>query len=138
MLSNDAMEDDRRQPTIDKPSIAKVTRKKFAKPPVKVACLSWYVRFLYSFIYIYILSTFCSSIYSSGSSTPKKKTHLIYRRSTLTHVYSRASRIRCDGKDPCSCVRATASISFLVGHSSFFLLSLICLPFFCSIPEKTK
>ncbi|KAM5473746.1 hypothetical protein MferCBS49748_000710 [Microsporum ferrugineum] len=50
------MEDDRRQPTIDKPSITKVTRKKFAKPPVKVACLS-----------------------------------------------CRASRIRCDGKDPCSC-----------------------------------
>ncbi|KAF3483482.1 uncharacterized protein GIQ15_02806 [Arthroderma uncinatum] len=56
MLSNDAMEDERRHSGLDKPSISKVARKKFAKPPVKVACLS-----------------------------------------------CRASRIRCDGKDPCSC-----------------------------------
>ncbi|EZG08241.1 hypothetical protein H106_02433 [Trichophyton rubrum CBS 735.88] len=50
------MEDDKRPSAIGNPSITKVARKKFAKPPVKVACLS-----------------------------------------------CRASRIRCDGKDPCSC-----------------------------------
>lgn len=87
------------QPRTSRPT---VVRKKFAKPPVKVACLSWYVS--KSGINIVI--------------------HLPHGASQLTFDNSRASRTRCDGQDPCSNVRPSSLSSFI--------FSVDCRGLFCT------
>lgn len=55
-------------------------RKKFAKPPVKVACLPWY----------------------ASMPVPRRRRHQPGRGEKLTVIPSRASRTRCGGQEPCS------------------------------------
>ena len=120
-----------------------VVRKKFAKPPVKVACLSWYVILL---------------LYGSGHpgrTTPgfwdldydhapcetkslsyyKVPCPLLYRTwANACSSNSRASRTRCDGQDPCSNVGPLCLIiSSYYRVSSYLPLSLLSFLFF-SLP----
>lgn len=74
-------------------------RKKFATPPVKIACLAWYVSpALYSDSY--------------ASSTPKSACALDLIPRVLTSC-SRASRTRCTGETPCASVCRTHIASTL-------------------------
>jgi len=105
------------QARLDKISIPKITRKKFAKPPVKVACLSWWVGRA-----ILFLSRTPICLWNIRPLDHNTIFKSLFERSMhdspwLTQFkFSRASRTRCDGKEICSSVCICATTDWVLRH----------------------